>query len=232
MTMQSIAPLIPLADRPFAPPPDQDSERQTIWHNPTALPVRLELHVATPRPSFPIKPVGFEQRTGKRVYVIQPGQTRAIPSEFDMAIQHTQCHHTDCLQRPFACRSNEEGHEKSIVGGFGPQLENKGSQSMPIRAGFITIAPALDDVEARRKAAEEAEYKAFREQKMAQERAAAAHAETQRAEAEVAAARKLQADRAAVAAAAAKAADETAEALARNASPDQTTNKSQPKGNK
>jgi hypothetical protein len=227
-----IDPLVPLAERPFAPPPDEDSERQTIWHNPTDKPVKLDLHYTTPKASFPIKPKGYEQRTGKRIYIIQPGATRAIPSEFDMAIQHTQCHHTDCLQMPFRCRSNEEGHEKSIVGGFGPQLENRGSQSMPIRSGFITLAAALDDVEARRRAAEEAEYKAFREAKLAGERAAAARIETERAEAEIAAGNKLRADRAAVAAAAAKAATEAEQALGGGAAGTEHTNQSTRKGNK
>jgi hypothetical protein len=184
--MDQHQPLVPIADRPIAAPDYEDSESQTIWHNPTDKPVKLDLNVDTPRPGRP--PRNWEERHGMVRYVVKAGDTRAIPSKFDMGIQHTQCHHIDCLQRPFACKSNEEGHEKSIVGGFGPQLINKGTQKAPIKAGFIQIAPALDDALAREKAAELEEFRNWQLKRMAEERAAAARLEQERAQADRAAA--------------------------------------------
>jgi hypothetical protein len=178
-------PLIPLADRPLAGPEYEDSQQQTIWHNPTDKPVILNLHFETPKPGRP--PRNWEEKNGMHRYVIKPGETKAIPSMFDMGIQHTQCFHLECLHRPFACRSTEEGHEKAIVGGFGPQLHNRGTQKMPIKPGFIQIAPALDDALARQHAAEQEEFRQWQQKKMAEERALAARAEQERATADAAA---------------------------------------------
>ena len=167
--------LIPVADRLYPPPPgEEDSEQQTVWNNPTDLPVRLTLFVETPKPTPGHKPRTYDERHGTRTYTLGPRATKAIPAFFDRQIQQTQCGHTDCLQIPFDCRSHEEGHEKMIVGGYGPQLTNKGTQRAPMAAGFISLAPALDDVEARRKAAEDEEIRGWRERKRAEEREAAA----------------------------------------------------------
>jgi hypothetical protein len=180
--MDTHQPLVPLADRPLAGPEYEDSESQTVWHNPTDRQVVLDLNVDTPRPGR--KPRNWEERNGKVRYVLKAGETKAIPSKFDMGIQHTQCHHIDCLQRPFYCRSNEEGHEKSTVGGYGPQLVNRGTQKAPIRPGFITLAPALDDVLARQQAAEQEEFRNWQLQRMAESRAASAKLEQERAAAD------------------------------------------------
>jgi hypothetical protein len=179
-------PLVPLADRPLAAPDYEDSQSQTIWHNPTERSVILDLHFETPKATGR-PPAGWEERTGKHRYVLKAGETKAIPASFDMAIQHTQCFHTDCLQRPFSCKSTEEGHEKAIVGGFGPQLVNKGTQKVPIRAGFIQLAPALDDALARQQAAEAAEFRAWQQKRMSEEAGQAARLEQERAAADIAA---------------------------------------------
>ena len=178
--------LVPLADRPLAAPDYEDSQSQTIWHNPTEKSVVLNLHYETPKATGR-PPVGWEAKTGCHRYVIKAGETKAIPSSFDMAIQHTQCFHIDCLQLPFACRSAEEGHEKAIVGGFGPQLTNRGTQRVPIRAGFIQLAPALDDALARQKAAEEEEFRQYQAAKMATARADQARLDQERAASDLAA---------------------------------------------
>jgi len=176
-------PIIPLADRPsFGGFDANDSEQQTIWENPTQHQVVLELQVDYPKPGRP--PRNWEEKTGKRRYVIGPGQTRALPSSLDKGIQFAQCHHEDCLQHPFECKSTEEGHEKTIVGGHGPQLLNRGTQAVPIRAGFYTLHESLDDTESRRKAAEAEEFNAWKRAKLASEQAEAARAVKLKAETE------------------------------------------------
>lgn len=183
---QGHTPLVPLADRPFAPPPEQDSEQQTIWHNPTDRAVTLDIFVGTPLPSPGIKPKGIEQRQGVRRYVIGPKETRALPAIYDIAIQHTQCQHTDCLQTPFICKSRDPDHVKVIVGGLGPQLHNKGTQTAPITSPPM-LSPALDDVEARRKAAEQEQFRAWQQERMAAEARARAKADEEKATHELAA---------------------------------------------
>jgi hypothetical protein len=179
MTQAAHQPLVPLADRPFASPEYEDSQQQTIWFNPTSKDAVLNLQGDTPKPGR--KPRNWEERTGQIRWVIKAGETKAIPSHFDRGIQQTQCSHLDCLQRPFDCKSTEEGHEKQIVGGFGPQLINKGTQKAPIRPGFIQIAPALDDVLARQQQAEMDEFREFQRERLARARREEARAEGLRA---------------------------------------------------
>lgn len=181
---QAHQPLVPLADRPFLQAEMADSEKQTIWHNPTDRPVVLDLYVETPKPTPGRPPKGFEAKTGQRRYVIGPKETKAIPAMFDRGIQQTQCHHVDCLQMPFDCKSTEEGHEKSIVGGLGPQLQNRGTQSMPLREGFIRLAEPLDDVEARRRQAEAEMKEKLWQEHLAREGQLEAKAKKEQAEAD------------------------------------------------
>lgn len=104
----------------------------TTWRNTGSTPVSMELYLDSPRPnpnfnsnlpaSRDKNPQYFPPKV-MRVH-IKPGEEVTLPSVLDSGIQQQQCHHVNCLQNPFGCKSTEEGHEKSIVGGLGgPNLQ-------------------------------------------------------------------------------------------------------------
>lgn len=163
--------LVPQANRLLEPTEHQDSSEETIWHNPTNRDAILDVYIETPKPGK--KPRSWSEQTGKRRYVIKAGETRALPSEFDRAIQHFECTETECLARKFDCRDHT--HARVIVGGLGPQLACKGTQRRPMAPA--ALHPALDDVEARKKALQEERFQAYQRQE-----ANAAELDTKRAE--------------------------------------------------
>lgn len=173
--------LVPLAERPFAPEDHAETVEETVWYNPGAEDVVLDLYVGVQKGMQQLrqklraegKQLTWEQRTGKRRYIIRAkGQCiealkagnhdaracqdashpktsgeRAIPSEFDMAIQHHQCMEPECSQRPSACKNRT--HRKSIVGGHAPaQLVMKGMQHRP------KLSDGLNDIYAAQQAAQ------------------------------------------------------------------------------
>lgn len=176
--------LVPNAQRLDEPSEDQELRRDTIWFNPTDKDVLLELYVGNPVPRKQgdryVPPKTYEQRTGCRKYVIKAHATAALDKDFDRAVQHTECLNPLCVGRPVMCTNRGEDHPKRIVGGLGPQLVNLGERVRPV------LAPALDDVEARRKAAEEAEYRAYQAKQASAAALDAANAEKQRVDRELA----------------------------------------------
>jgi len=177
---------VPVADRAYPPPSlEEDSEQQTIWYNPLERNISLTLYTETPKPTPGRKPRTLDERRGTKTFVFKAKEERALPSSFDRQVQQTQCSHVDCLQNPFDCKSTEEGHEKRIVGGWGPLLENRGTQRVRLEPGFITLDPALDDAEARRLAARRREFEEYERGKMAEERTRVAAEARARAEAEI-----------------------------------------------
>jgi len=133
--------LIPLADRPGYHPEDyQENAPETVWENPLDRDQPLHLYVgvtpflgdaASPRPRYT-----GERRTGIRTYVIKAHSTRALPSEFDMAIQQYDCLEPECAPRRRYCRDHT--HRRVIVGGEAPHLINRGLQHRPV------LHPSLD----------------------------------------------------------------------------------------
>lgn len=181
-------PLVPLAQpvyldklgKPGLAPPGhgQDSHRETKWHNPTNKAVTIDLFLGTPQAGGALAPPrNWEEKTGMRRFVWQPGETKALPHEYDAGIQQTQCKETICLQRPLDCRDKTHDHE--IVGGYGPQLQNLGMQKRP------TLAPALDDDEARKREAERQEFEAYKRAKHHEEVALRARADADAAQRDI-----------------------------------------------
>ena len=147
----------------------RDSHEETKWHNPTNQAIVAEIQVASPQPGRP--PRNWEEKTGLRRYVWQPGETKALPFEYGRALQQTRCVENECIQMPFACRDPE--HQHSIVGGLAPMLENLGMQKRPI------MHESLDDEAARLKEAERKEFDAFRRQQAAEREVIRARAEAE-----------------------------------------------------
>lgn len=159
---------IPLADRPHATYEQVvEIERDTIWRNPLDHDVVLDLHVGTkPSPVFNsegkrIRPdLTWEERNGVHRYVIKAGHTRAIPKEFDKAIQDVR--------------------NGVIVGGLGPRLERVGDQERP------KLHPSLDDGLAKHKALIEEATAALSEKKRQEEALLIAQAKLAEAEKQLA----------------------------------------------
>jgi len=146
MSTQEPQDFYPQADQPFAAPAEYlETSRETIWFNPTDKDCVLDVHIGT-TPCYSkaaqeawrrMRPEQkWEARTGRRRYVIKAGQTKAIPRDFDLEIQQTQCLETSCLQRPLYC--TDPSHHRIVVAGLGPQLVNRGWQEVP------RLHPSLD----------------------------------------------------------------------------------------
>lgn len=137
-----------------------DETRDTMWKNPTDHDVVMDLHIGTnplygngPRPT--LHPFGKtrEQRLGVKQFVVKAGQTKAIPSEFDVGIQHRECRHPDCTSKKLYCL--DKSHPSNIVGGLGPQLINLGMKVRP------RLSPALDAMLSEKKEIEAKAIEAF-----------------------------------------------------------------------
>ena len=157
--------LVPPAERPGHHPVDFiETSSDTIWFNPFDYPVAVQVHVGAEGKRGPTQaeddrwkslppPVRREKQTGIRTYVIAPKSERVIPSDFDMAIQHTQCSHYDCLgSKGLYCRNPDHAEYKQIVGGLYPRLINRGTQRTPISSP-PKLHWALDDNRAKAEAA-------------------------------------------------------------------------------
>lgn len=144
---------IPQATRVFPPMEHEDSSDETVWYNPTEKDAILDLYVATPQMRVAgrrvVPPRNWEEKTGMRRYVIKAKTMRTLPSDFDRAIQQTQCKEVECLGRAFDCKAHD--HHKEIVGGLGTQLLNKGTLRNRTTPPH-TLSSSLDDVAAREKA--------------------------------------------------------------------------------
>ena len=99
---------------------------ETNWKNPTNRAYALELYEGT-QATPGRRPKTELERRGIVRFVIKPGDTRAIPSKYDRAIQDVR--------------------DGIIVGGLGPHLINTGTQERPI------LHRALDDLDAQKRAA-------------------------------------------------------------------------------
>jgi hypothetical protein len=127
--------LVPIAERPFGPVDTEETVEETVWYNPTDHDVVLDLYVGI-QPNLKRfvlsgRKLTWEQRTGKRRYIIKAKTHRAIPSEFDQGIQQMQCMEAEHSQRPFDCR--DRTHRKMIVGGLAPHsLVKGGMQHRPV----------------------------------------------------------------------------------------------------
>lgn len=144
-----------------------ETSEDTIWYNPFDYDVAVKLYVGargkaanTPAEEERWKalsgPQRQEARTGVRTYVIPAKSERAIPSEFDMGIQHYKCSHPDCLgSRGLYCKNSEHIEYRKIVAGLYPKLVNRGTQRTPITQ-TIPLDDAIDDQVAKRQQALEA----------------------------------------------------------------------------
>lgn len=153
---------VPLAKRVNASQEDgPELVTETIWHNPTDKPVRLELYVGVDQTINRVKMLGrrlkHEEKTGLHVYEIPPGGTASLPIMFDRAIQDVR--------------------NGVIQGGLGPQLRKEGSQAV--------LNPALDDALARMKAGVEAAAEAMLKEKVHAQAMLMAQAEAEKAKAEI-----------------------------------------------
>ena len=197
--------LVPMAERPALQAADyMETEEQTIWFNPFDHAVAVQVHIgSTPMLSGSQGAVSEiediararrwhsipaaqrrEMQTGIRTYVIPPKSMRAIPSDFDMAIQRTECMHPECLGRKMYCK-NREHTERMIVGGLYPRLINKGTQRMPLTEP-PRLHPALDDEKARAAEALERAKRKLQEAQNAKDMALVAHADLVEAQKDIA----------------------------------------------
>jgi hypothetical protein len=171
----------------------RDSTPEVKWHNPTSVAVVIDLFVGTPEARGPKSPPrNFFEKNGIKRYVWQPQETKSLDVALSPGIQRTVCQENECLQNKMGCLDPD--HQHVIIGGLGPQLVNLGMQKRPI------LHPALDDIEAQRRAAEHKEFEAYKKRQEAEIAAARARAEQEVLDREVAARAKADADAASVAA--------------------------------
>jgi hypothetical protein len=145
--------LVPLAQRDFSPSDFIETQQETVWYNPLDRDYVLDLHVGTKPMGPKLPPRNHEQKHGTRRYTIRAKDRRAIPAEFDIAIQHLQCQEYGCNMRSHHCRNPK--HSRVIVGGLGPHLYNLGIQNRPV------MAASLNEAEAEQKIAVETAMKAM-----------------------------------------------------------------------
>lgn len=190
--------LVPPAERPAYQPTDYiETSQDTIWYNPFEYDVAVQVHVgaegkAGPTPAEEVRwkslpaPVRREKQTGVRTYVIKAKSERAIPSDFDMAIQHTQCSHYECLgSKGLYCKNPDHSEHKTIVAGLYPRLVNKGTQRTPIREP-AKLHWALDDQKAKAAQALEDSKRRLSEAQNARDAFLIAQADLSEAQAEIA----------------------------------------------
>jgi hypothetical protein len=107
----------------------------TLWRNTTGQTIRFTLRhrEGIPREREGAKwwpPLDIE-------HVFRPGESKVLPTEHDRGVQMTQCQHPKCMappNNPLACNSDEEGHEKVVVGGLGHNLtrvDDQGGEHPP-----------------------------------------------------------------------------------------------------
>ena len=156
--------LVPPAERPFVPFDQQETVQETVWFNPTERDVMLKLPVGTKpvytesakariREMRTRSPLQYKEwKSGERTVIIPKGTKRAISSDFDQAIQQTQCLEVECTAWRLYCR--DRTHHKQVMGGLGPQLVNTTCQHRPVT--HPSLIPELQMAEAAKTKAYEA----------------------------------------------------------------------------
>ncbi len=93
--------------------------KMTRWHNPTK-------HLQTVIIADGGQPFAF---------IVQPGETRELPSKYDRVIHMVDCGKNECHRKGWWCQA---GHSGAVMGGEAPLL---------VREGFEdTLDPTLDPV--------------------------------------------------------------------------------------
>jgi hypothetical protein len=115
----------------------EDDQMFTEWFNPTDRQVILQIHVGTDpknamwRQAFnaasPAK--RLEMKSGVRIIIVKPGETKSIDSEYDLAIQRTRCLHPQCSAKRDACKDID--HPRVVTSGLAPQLICKRWKKVP-----------------------------------------------------------------------------------------------------
>jgi hypothetical protein len=155
---------VPLAERTEPVLHEMETVTESVWFNPQKRDQILDMYIGiNQRIGRP--PRNNEERTGIRRYIIRAGEKRALPVEFDIGIQQTQCYEPGCNSRPNQCKDGN--HQHAIIGGQAPKLVKLGVRQR-------ILIPALDDLEAARKKAEEDSIIALHRQVAADQAAAAA----------------------------------------------------------
>ena len=178
---QSPSALIPLANRPHQVASPRETVQETVWYNATDRDICLELYVGRgatlPNPKHLGRQLTKDEKNATVTYVIEAKRARTIPSEFDAAIQRTQCLEAECSQRPLACK--DQTHRWLIVGGLAPDgLQRRGLQHRPV------LASGLDDSLARENAAKDKAINAMVTRSASDEELAAAKEELARVKSE------------------------------------------------
>jgi hypothetical protein len=101
----------------------------TVWENPTDKDVILPLHVGSTQTAGLKRPPTYVERHGIDKKIVPAHSIVSISSEFDLAIQDTHCNEQECIGDRRGCRSTT--HNKTVVGGLGPQLINRGMEVRP-----------------------------------------------------------------------------------------------------
>lgn len=192
--------LVPSAERPAYQAVDLiETSSDTIWFNPFDYDVSVQVYVGSEgkRANTPAEeerwkalpaPLKREKQTGMRTYKIPAKSERVLPSDFDMAIQHTQCAHYDCLgAKGMYCKNPDHTEYKQIIGGLYPKLINRGTQQTPIKTP-PRLHWALDDDRARAAAALEASKQKLAEAQNARDAFLIAQADLAQAKQDIAAA--------------------------------------------
>jgi hypothetical protein len=109
--------------------------RETVWENPTDTDIVLPLHCGS-TVTAPVRKPTYMERYGIERVVIPARKMVTLPSSYDMAIQDTHCKEPECVANRRGCRDPK--HHKTIVGGLGPHLINRGMTVRP------EIHPTLD----------------------------------------------------------------------------------------
>lgn len=99
---------------------EHDEFRYTKWFNPTDKPQAVIIHPDSPQGRI-------------RKYVVQPGQSLDIPSEYDRAIHTVICGDTACKKSGRFCTKEHGG---TVIAGLAPLLVKEGSSEK--------LDPALD----------------------------------------------------------------------------------------
>jgi hypothetical protein len=139
----------------------------TVWENPTNLDVVLPLHVGSTETWMAKRKPTYIEQFGVDRKVIPAHSIVTISSVFDRAIQDTHCNEPECIGDRRGCRSTK--HNKTIVGGYGPQLINRGMKVKPnVHSALNAHQAELDRVMSSLKETEMAAFKLDNERKAAQ----------------------------------------------------------------
>jgi hypothetical protein len=107
------------------------------------------------------------QKSGIDYKRIPAHSTVAISRDFDIAIQDTHCNEPECVGDRRGCRRTD--HNKTVVGGYGPQLVNKGMKVRPgVHSALDSHQAELNRVMSSLKETELATLQLERERKAAQ----------------------------------------------------------------